>query len=114
MILPAKKPNPFYFQNQNRHLKTPSSTGMGAINPIRWKGHYLDVESGYYYIDRRYYDPEICGYVSADTPGNLLLNAGTLGGINRYGLSVNNAIALLGKLPLLAKIAVKGAVLRAR
>lgn len=30
---------------------------IGELNPIRWRGHYYDGESGYYYIDGRYYDP---------------------------------------------------------
>ena len=32
-------------------------TALGTDNPIRWRGHYYDSETGLYYIDGRYYDP---------------------------------------------------------
>ena len=30
---------------------------VGEQNPIRWRGHYYDAESGLYYAEGRYYDP---------------------------------------------------------
>ena len=38
---------------------------MGEQNPIRWRGHYYDAESGLYYADGRYYDPEVGQYLDA-------------------------------------------------
>ena len=36
------------------------STGeMADINPLRYRGYYQDWESGYYYLQSRYYDPVI-------------------------------------------------------
>jgi len=67
-------------------------------NPFRWKSHYFDNETNWYYIDGRYYDPAICGYVSADAPENLLANAGEVHGLNRYGISTTNAVVLLAAL----------------
>ena len=39
---------------------------IGEINPLRYRGYYYDSESGYYYVQTRYYDPEICRYISTD------------------------------------------------
>lgn len=61
---------------------------MAGINPFRWKGFYLDTETGWYYIDGRYYDPAIGQYIDADLPENLLLNAGLINGLNRYGITI--------------------------
>ena len=43
------------------------STGeMADINPLRYRGYYQDWESGYYYLQSRYYDPVIGRFVNAD------------------------------------------------
>ena len=35
-------------------------------NPFRYRGYYFDAESGMYYLQSRYYDPEIRRFISAD------------------------------------------------
>ena len=43
------------------------STGeMADINPLRYRGYYQDWESGYYYLQSRYYDPAIGRFINAD------------------------------------------------
>ena len=43
------------------------STGeMADINPLRYRGDYQDWESGYYYLQSRYYDPAIGRFINAD------------------------------------------------
>jgi len=73
-------------------------TDIALINPFRWKSFYLDAETDWYYIDGRYYDPAICQYISADAPENLLALAAVAYGLNRYGITVDNAVALVGAL----------------
>ena len=43
-----------------------SPTHIGVLNPIRYRGHYYDTETGYYYLQSRYYDPEIGRFINAD------------------------------------------------
>ena len=38
---------------------------VGNIFPLRWKGFYYDKETGLYYANGRYYDPEIGRYLDA-------------------------------------------------
>ena len=45
---------------------------VGAINPMRYRGYYLDKETGYYYLQSRYYDPDICRFINADEPSMVL------------------------------------------
>ena len=33
---------------------------IANLNPIRYRGYYYDAETGFYYLNSRYYDPEIC------------------------------------------------------
>lgn len=48
---------------------------IGEINPLRYRGYYYDSESGYYYVQTRYYDPEICRYINAAEGGDAVPQA---------------------------------------
>ena len=39
---------------------------LGALNPLRYRGYVYDEETGYYYLQSRYYDPEIGRFINAD------------------------------------------------
>ena len=43
-----------------------SGYNLGEINPIRYRGYYYDTETGYYYCQSRYYNPQWCRWISAD------------------------------------------------
>ena len=48
--------------------KVITSTGdLAEINPLRYRGYYYDSETGFYYLQSRYYDPEICRFINADS-----------------------------------------------
>lgn len=48
------------------HGKETENT-LGEANPIRYRGYYFDTETGYYYLQSRYYDSSICRFINADT-----------------------------------------------
>ena len=39
---------------------------IGQINPIRYRGYYYDTETGFYYLQSRYYDPITRRFLNAD------------------------------------------------
>ncbi|MCM1341393.1 MAG: hypothetical protein NC213_06590 [Acetobacter sp.] len=41
---------------------------LAKANPIRYRGYYCDAETGYYYLQSRYYDPSICRFINVDIP----------------------------------------------
>ena len=43
-----------------------SSTGIAGVNPYRYRSYYYDTETGLYYLQSRYYDPEIGRFINAD------------------------------------------------
>jgi RHS repeat-associated protein len=43
------------------------SATLGAINPFRYRGCYYDTESGFYYLQSRYYDPQVGRFLNADS-----------------------------------------------
>ena len=47
--------------------KTTDTSFIGHINPLRYRGYYYDAETGFYYLQSRYYDPAICRFINADT-----------------------------------------------
>ena len=63
-----------------------------AINPFRYRGYYYDSETGFYYLNSRYYDPAIGRFINAD--GLLAGNAGDLEGYNLFAYCFNDPINL--------------------
>ena len=55
---------------------------IATINPIRWRGHYYDSETDLYFINGRYYDPELCSYIDSMDIETILESSNTLGGLN--------------------------------
>ena len=43
-----------------------SSGDLADVNPLRYRGYYYDVETGLYYLQSRYYDPETCRFINPD------------------------------------------------
>ena len=42
------------------------STHIAHLNPLRYRGYYYDTETGFYYLQSRYYDPVNCRFINAD------------------------------------------------
>ena len=40
--------------------------GILTKNPFRYRGYYYDTETGFYYLNAHYYDPEVRRFISAD------------------------------------------------
>lgn len=66
-----------------------SSGTLAEINPLRYRGYYYDVETGFYYLQSRYYDPVVSRFINADTyasTGDGLL------GYNMFAYCGNNPV----------------------
>ena len=55
---------------------------IGNVNPIRYRGYYYDVGTGFYYLQTRYYDPQTGRFLNMD--GLEYLDPETVGGLNLY------------------------------
>ena len=67
-----------------------SATGtMASVNPFRYRGYYYDTETGFYYLQSRYYDPAIGRFINAD--GYVSTGQGVLGN-NMFAYCGNNPI----------------------
>ncbi len=43
------------------------SGSMADANPLRYRGYYYDSETGFYYLQSRYYDPAMHRFINADS-----------------------------------------------
>ena len=66
-----------------------SGISIANINPIRYRGYYFDMETGFYYVSSRYYDPEIGRWINAD--GYVSTGQGVLGN-NMFAYCGNNPV----------------------
>ena len=67
------------------------ASSVGQINPFRYRSYYYDRETGFYYLQTRYYDPEVGRFLNAD--GII----GANGGIQGY-----NMFAYCNNMPVMA------------
>ena len=62
---------------------------LGAHNPLRYRGYVYDTETGLYYLQSRYYDPQVGRFINADaftSTGQGLL------GTNMFAYCGNNPV----------------------
>ena len=74
-------------------ISTNVSVHIGHINPFRYRGYYYDEETGFYYLNTRYYDPEIRRFINMDNPELVAQLAQTPGQLNLYAYCNNNPVA---------------------
>ncbi len=67
------------------------SSCIGALNSIRYKDYYYDTESGFYYLQSRYYDPSVCRFISADST-DYLGASGSVLSFNLFAYCENGSI----------------------
>ena len=64
--------------------------GIATKNPIRYRSYYYDEEINLYYLQTRYYDPEIGRFVTIDDVQ--YISADTINGLNLYAYCANNPV----------------------
>lgn len=68
-----------------------TTTHILNINPIRYRSYYYDTETGFYYLQTRYYDPETGRFLNADAFKYLGAD-GPIHGMNLYSYCGNNPV----------------------
>ena len=83
-----------------------------TYNPFRYRGYYYDIETGFYYLQSRYYNPEWGRFLNADA----LVDQSSVLGYNLFAYCRNNPVNMTdttGNLPFFAITAAIGAVVGA-
>ena len=72
--------------------KTAQDTNdISNVNPIRYRGYFYDTETGFYYLQSRYYDPSIGRFINSDSFAST--GQGFLG-YNMFAYCCNNPICM--------------------
>ena len=66
---------------------------IGNLNPFRYRSYYYDIETNLYFLKTRYYDPEICRFITIDDISYLAPD--TINGLNLYSYCFNNPIVFV-------------------
>ena len=66
-----------------------ASTNIANINPFRYRGYYYDTETGLYYLQSRYYDPDTGRFINADAA---IGQIGNVQGNNMFAYCFNNPV----------------------
>ena len=108
----------YYYDAWGRILSVQNSSGaeitnpasVALINPLRYRSYYYDSETGFYFLQSRYYDPEVGRFITAD---NVMSDiADDLRGYNLFAYCFNNPVNMSdnnGEWPSLATKVLIGA-----
>lgn len=61
---------------------------VGNLNPFRYRGYYLDTETGLYYLLSRYYDPVTHRFINGDA----LIDISDIQNNNTFAYCANNPV----------------------
>ena len=82
----------YYYDSWGQITEVTGNTEIAEINPIRYRSYYYDSETEWYFLNSRYYSPELCRFISSD---NLVITVGgEIKGYNLFLYCFNNPINL--------------------
>ncbi len=85
----------YHYDAWGNHTITDSNgksvtNGIGVSNPFRYRGYYYDTETKLYYLQTRYYDPEVGRFINIDNIE--YADPETINGLNLYAYCNNNPV----------------------
>ncbi len=82
----------YYYDPWGRLIEITGDSAIAYLNPIRYRSYYYDSETELYYLNTRYYSPDLCRFMSSD---NLVITVGgNVMGYNLFMYCFNNPINL--------------------
>ena len=69
-----------------------SGCGIATVNPFRYRGYYYDAETKLYYLQSRYYNPEVGRFINADDCLELNCQQDSHNIINLYSYCTNSPV----------------------
>ena len=80
----------YWYDAWGNHTVSGSNVTLANLNPFRYRGYYYDTETGLYFLQTRYYDPEVGRFLNRDTV--TYADPETIGGIDLYAYCLNNPV----------------------
>ena len=85
------------FNPTNSYNETNTSLYVALKNPFRYRSYYYDTETNLYYLNSRYYDPEIGRFINIDDISIINESKDLLNGLNLFAYCINNPIMFIDK-----------------
>lgn len=83
----------YYYDAYGNHVVVnQSEEKIGDINPFRYRGYYFDSETGWYYLNSRYYSPAMGRFISPDELSILDETKSQINGLNLYMYCGDNPV----------------------
>ena len=83
----------YVYDAWGNHEITLNTNNIANINPIRYRSYYYDTETGLYYLQTRYYDPQTGRFINADTTDVITTTITEFFDKNLYAYCDNNPVA---------------------
>ncbi len=80
----------YYYDAWGNQIVSGSNTALGNLNPFRYRSYYYDTETGFYFLQTRYYDPEVGRFLNMDSTN--YADPETVHGLNLYVYCGNNPV----------------------
>ena len=65
---------------------------LANYNPFRYRSYYYDIETKLYFLQTRYYDPEVGRFLNSDDPKIATIGKKYINGLNLYAYCFNNPV----------------------
>ncbi len=70
------------------------NTALAEQNPIRYRSYYYDFETEWYFLNTRYYSPDMCRFINADDSDILFEDQDNMLENNLFAYCLNNPVVL--------------------
>ena len=70
------------------------NTALAEQNPIRYRSYYYDFETEWYFLNTRYYSPDMCRFISSDDSDILFEDQDNMLENNLFAYCLNNPVVL--------------------
>jgi len=82
----------YVYDAWGRHMIYEDEDKIGSFNAFRYRGYYMDIETGLYYLLSRYYDPGTGRFLNADSIEIFDAVMDFINGLNLYAYCFNNPV----------------------
>ena len=83
-----------YDENGNVIEHIPTPVILARINPILYRSYYYDKETEWYYLNTRYYSPDMCRFINADDSDILFEDQDNMLENNLFAYCLNNPVVM--------------------
>ena len=82
----------YYYDPWGKLTEITGDTEIAELNPIRYRSYYYDSETEWYYLNTRYYSPELCRFINADNENVTVSNLTRCTDKHLYAYCDNNPL----------------------